>query len=365
MSEPRAEPARQALLLVNLGTPDAARPREVRSYLREFLSDPHVLDLHPLLRWLLLELFILPRRPARSARAYQSIWTERGSPLLVHGRDLTQAVSEELRGKMRVELAMRYGSPSLAGALSRLRQEGVEELTVFPLYPQLAYSTTVSTIELVEALVRREWPSLQLRFVPPFYDSELFLQAFAEVARPRLEQAHPEQVLFSFHGMPIRHLRRVGKGSLRCLSSEQCCQELSLENQHCYRAQSFHTARELAARLELAPDRYSVAFQSRFGSRWIGPLTEERIRQLAAEGVKSLAVLCPSFVADCLETLEEIGFRGRESFLAAGGRELFLVPSLNSHPAWVKAVAALARGLGAPVCRRSPQEGRLATEDQK
>ncbi|MBI3181274.1 MAG: ferrochelatase [Myxococcales bacterium] len=339
----------KGLLLVNLGTPDAPRAPEVRRYLREFLSDPLVIDLSPPARWALLQLVILPFRPSRSAEAYRKIWTEGGSPLLVHGRALAEAVAKELAAEYHVELGMRYGSPSVSSALAALRGRGVEELTVLPLYPQLSLSTTQSTVERVKGLLTSEWPGARAKWVPPFYASSGFLDAFAEVARPVLESGRPEQVLFSFHGLPVRQLRRMDPGGKHCLSSPSCCERISEANRGCYRAQAFETARRLAVRLELPPDRYGVSFQSRFGARWIEPFTDVRIRALARSGVGRLAVVCPAFVADCLETLEEIGIRGRESFLAEGGRELTLVPSLNAHPAWVRAVAELARNGGEPL----------------
>lgn len=333
----------QGLLLVNLGTPDAPSTGPVRRYLREFLSDPYVIDLHPVGRWLLLNLVILPFRPSKSAAAYRKIWTERGSPLLFHGFDLVSEVARALEGELSVHLAMRYGNPSIPSALEQLVEKGVKRLWVLPLYPQFATSSTQSTVDRVAAWVSRNAPDLEVRVVPPFYDAPEFLDAFAEVARPVLANARPDHVLFSFHGLPERQIRRLDASGAHCLASDRCCDAIGEVNRNCYRAQSYFTARALAERLALPSTQWEVGFQSRLSSRWIQPFTDELLVELAQRGVKRLAVLCPAFVADCLETLEEIGIRARESFREAGGEELTLVPSLNAHPAWVNAVVSITR----------------------
>ena len=335
---------RKGLLLINLGTPEAPTTTAVRRYLREFLSDPRVIDIHPIGRWLLLNLVILPRRPRVSAAAYQKIWTDRGSPLLVQSMELARLVARELDGEMEVELGMRYGQPSLTVALDRLRRKGVRELTAVPLYPQGAASSTGSSLARLYELLKDSWDPLPAKIAGPFFADPDFLDAFAQVARPVLDTARPEHVLFSFHGLPERQVRRSDPTASHCLSSASCCDQLSPSNRDCYRAQAFFTARNLAQRLGLPPDRFTVSFQSRLGrTPWIKPYTDLLLLELARRGIKRLAVICPSFVADCLETLEEIGIRGRESFLAAGGEELALVPCLNTHPAWRDTVVKLAR----------------------
>ena len=324
------------LLLVNLGTPDAPDEEAVRRYLAEFLSDPHVVDVNPLSRWLLLHLVILPRRPAQSAEAYRKIWTERGSPLLFHSQDLTAAVAARLGPAWRVELGMRYGRPALAEAASRLAGAGCERVVIFPLYPQEADSSTGSSLELVEPLL----PGAAI--VPAFYDHPAFLAAFAAIGRPVLEELHVDHVLFSFHGLPERQIRKADPSRAHCLASEACCEAIVPANAHCYRAQAYATARGLARELRLRDGSYGVSFQSRLGrSPWIRPHTDVVIPELARAGKRRVAVFCPSFVADCLETLEEIGLRAREAFLQAGGEDLRLIPSLNSHPAWVEAVCRI------------------------
>ncbi|MCA9649240.1 MAG: ferrochelatase [Myxococcales bacterium] len=337
------------LLLVNLGTPDAPRAPEVRRYLRQFLSDPRVVDINPVGRWLLLNLIILPLRPRRSAEAYQKIWGEDGSPLLVHG----QALRDELRRRIErvpIALAMRYGSPSIAAGLDELQRAGCDEVVVLPLFPQYASSSTGSAVEEVYREAGRRWNTPFVRVVPPFYDAPGFIDAFARVGRPVLERLAPQHVLMSFHGVPQRHVVKSDPSGRHCLASEGCCDAIVDANRSCYRAQCLATARALASRLALAADGYSVAFQSRLGrDPWIRPYTDERIVELAKAGVERLAVFCPAFVADCLETLEEIGMRAKEDFRAAGGKELVLVPSLNAHPAWVDAVVEMVEpALGRP-----------------
>ncbi len=339
----------QGLLLVNLGTPDAPETGAVRRYLREFLSDQRVLDIPAPARWALLELLILPTRPARSAEAYRKVWTEAGSPLLVHSRKLAARLQEALGQTWVVALGMRYGQPSLTSALEKLSAAALRNVTVLPLYPQYASSSTGSTLERVFALAGQAWNVPALRVVPPFFDHPAFLEAWAEVARPALAEARPDHVLFSFHGLPERHILKSDASGKHCLQSASCCDVEVPENRWCYRAQCFRTARALTGRLGLPPGQTTVSFQSRLGrTPWLKPYTDLLLGELAGKGVRRLAVLCPAFVADCLETLEEIGIRARADFLRAGGEALTLVPSLNAHPAFVRALVQLVREAQAP-----------------
>jgi ferrochelatase len=336
------------LLLINLGTPDAPTPTAVRRYLREFLGDPRVLDMSPVGRFLLLNLIILPTRPRKSAHAYQAIWdSARGSPLLYHGRDLATAVAARLGDGWRVELAMRYGSPDLAGALDRLIAAGVDRVVALPLFPHTASSSSGSALAALYRLAGARTTVPRLAAVPAFHADLGFLAAEVAVAAPVLAAHAPDHVLFSFHGLPERHVRAADPTGDRCLAAASCCDRLDAGNRDCYRAQCFATARDLAARLGLAAERTSVAFQSRLGKvPWVRPYTDDALVELAASGVKRLAVMCPAFVADCLETLEEIGLRAAATWKQLGGDELVLVPSLNASPAWADAVAALARAAG-------------------
>ena len=333
---------RQGALLVNLGTPNSPSVRDVRRYLAEFLDDPRVLDLPTWRRCLLLHGIILRTRPAQSAEAYRQVWTERGSPLLVHGEDLANAVQEELGGAFLVQLAMRYGQPSIDTALDRFHAEGIARIRVLLLFPQYSSSAWGSAAQAVqEAAIRRvNVPALD--FVPPFFADSGFLDALAANARRTLQEFEPEHTLLSFHGIPERQARASEVTPGHCLGSERCCQEPGRNLAGCYRAQCFATALGIRERLGLSETDGEVVFQSRLGrTPWIRPYFDERVRELARAGVRRLLVLSPSFVADCLETLEEIGMRAEEEFRACGGEALRLVPSLNSEPGWVQVVARL------------------------
>jgi ferrochelatase len=332
------------LLLCNLGTPDDPSPGSVRRYLREFLADPRVLDMNPVGRWALLNLVILPFRPRKSAAAYQKIWTERGSPLLTNTQDLAAAVGARLGDGWAVELGMRYQRPSIATALEKLHAAGADRIVVFPLYPQYSASSTGSSVQEIFRVASRPWVTPNLSFVEPFYDDPGFIEAFALRGAPIIEAERPDHVLFSFHGLPERHMRKADRSGRHCLASSSCCDRMVDANRDCYRAQCFATARALAARLALPEGLSSVTFQSRLGrTPWIQPYTDVALLRLASQGKKRLVVFCPAFVADCLETLEEIGIRGKHDFVAAGGEDLTLVPSLNDSPAWVDAVIGLVR----------------------
>ena len=334
------------LLLMNLGTPDAPTTGAVRAYLREFLSDPRVLDIHPVIRAGLLYGVILPFRPAKSAAAYAKVWMPEGSPLRVHSEALTKRVSDALGGRWRVALGMRYGQPAMGDALDSLVQAGVARIVVFPMYPQYATSSTGSMLEaLYQQAGRYEVPP-RLRVVTDFFDDPRFLEPSAAAVQSRVNALQPDHVLFSFHGLPERQIRRASPDTERCRMSGDCCDRIDAGNRHCYRAQSHHTARAIAGSVGLSSDAWSISFQSRLGrAPWIKPWTDEMIPALATGGVKRLLVSCPSFTSDCLETLEEIGIRARESFLAAGGEALDLVPCLNDDASWAEGVAAMAAEL--------------------
>lgn len=340
------------LLYVNLGTPEAPTAAAVRRYLRQFLRDRRVLDVNPVVRALLANAIIPLSRAPKSARAYEQVWLAEGSPLLVHSRALVTKVAERLGAGWVVELGMRYGEPSIEAALGRLRERGADRVVVLPAYPQYASSSTGTAAEEVLRVVARDEVPPALRFVEPFHGDAGFLDAFASRGRDVLDEALADHVLFSFHGLPERHLRKadacINGSNAHCFagptSSGDCCAHLAAANRHCYRAQCYATARAIAERLGLDDDGWSVSFQSRLGrTPWIKPWTDQVLPALAARGVKRIAVYCPSFVADCLETLEEVAIRGRRDFLAAGGEELVLVPSLNAEPAWAEVVVRLAR----------------------
>jgi len=340
------EPAgRTGVLLINLGTPDSASPRDVGRYLAQFLADPRVLDIPAIARYALLYGVILPVRSFRSAEAYAKIWSDRGSPLLFHGKALRDGLRAELGEGYRVELGMRYQNPSIDSAVERLLEADVARLLLVPLFPQYAASSTGSALEATYRSIGRRWNVLPTQTLPPFYADPRFVSALAEVARPELESFRPDHVLLSYHGLPERQLRRSDQSGRHCFESPHCCDKMVPENRHCYRAQCYATSTELARELRLERDRYSISFQSRLGrTPWIRPFTDERLPELAAAGVRRLAVLCPSFVADCLETLEEIGIRASEQWRELGGEALLCVPCVNHAPAWVRGCAALIRG---------------------
>jgi len=316
----------------------------VRRYLREFLSDPRVIDIGAVGRALLLNLIILPFRSSKSAKLYQNIWTDEGSPLLTHSRNLQESVRKTLGDDWLVELAMRYGKPNIPDALDRLQAAGCSEIVVLPLYPQAASSSSGSSVEKVYSEAKSRWNVPYFHVVPAFYDEPEFIQSFADQGRPLLESKKPDHVVFSFHGLPERHMHKSDPTGNTCLASEGCCDTINAKNSGCYRAQSYSTARDIAAALQLEDGKWSVSFQSRLGrTPWIKPYFDEQLTELAGKGVKKLLVFSPAFVADCLETLEEISIRALEQWTESGGTELTLVPSLNANERWVQLVADLAR----------------------
>ena len=335
-----------ALLLVNLGSPKSTSVADVRSYLNQFLMDPYVIDLPWPVRRLLVSL-ILIKRPEQSAHAYASIWWDEGSPLVVLSRRLQQQMTTQWTHGP-VELAMRYGEPSIENVLTRLAAQGIRKVTLAPLYPQFADSTVTTVIEEAKRVVHDKKLNLQFSTLQPFYDQPEYLDALAASARRYVEQDY-DHLLLSFHGLPERHLTKLDPTGQHCFKDADCCKNASAEVlKTCYRAQCFSVARDFAERLGLPEGKWSVAFQSRLGrAKWIEPYTEARLEALAQQGVKKLLVMCPAFVADCIETLEEIGDRGLEQFRAAGGEELVLVPCLNDDPQWAGALNTL--------CERAPQ----------
>jgi len=331
------------VLLINLGTPDAPTPDAVGRYLREFLMDPFVIDLPLPLRWFFVNVLIVPRRKYQSAEAYQKVQLPEGSPLLVYTRALANKVAEHLKESGEnyvVEYGMRYGNPSIKSAVEKLKSSSVSRIIVLPLYPQYAESSfetaVVETRRSAKELAREH----RLTFLLPFYHEPEFIKAWAQRILASINAETTDHLVLSFHGVPVRHLTRLHGKENYCMVDENCCSEIKKANENCYRAQCFATARAIANQLELNPDDYTVAFQSRLGrAEWTGPNTVDLLQELASRGVKRVAVACPSFVADCLETLEEMGIRGRETFIRAGGEDLELIPSLNADPPWVEAVA--------------------------
>lgn len=331
-----------AVLLVNLGSPDSPSEGDVRRYLREFLGDERVIDLPAPLRWLLLEGIILRTRPRKSAHAYASIWTEDGSPLM-HTSELVQKkLGRELGDDVPVYLAMRYGQPSIAEVIGQIAADGIDELLLIPQYPHYAMSSWETVVVRVTEEVARQAPGLRLTCVEPFYADADYVEALHAVTAPYLAQPH-DHLLFSYHGVPVRHLRKYGCTRGRDAAACDCCPPGTPSREICYRAQVYATTEALVARARLTADRVSVSFQSRLaGEPWCEPFTDAELVRLAQSGKKRLLVLCPAFVADCLETLEEIAEEGRDTFLAAGGESFELIPCLNAHPAYIAFLAGRA-----------------------
>ncbi len=329
------------ILLINTGTTDAPRAPETRTYLREFLSDPRILDINPIVRWLLLNLIILPRRPKQSAHAYSAVWTEKGSPLMVVTRDLLAGLEARMP-ECEFAIGMRYGNPSIKSGLDELVKKNVDRIIAAPLYPQYSSAANGSALELVYKLAGQYWNVPPISALPPFHADSGFLDAWAAVCKPVIDQFQPDLLLMSYHGLPERQIKKSDTSGEYCLKQADCCEGVVDANRNCYRAHCFQTSRALAERLGLTPEGYSVSFQSRLGrDPWIKPATDIVIPTLPKKGVKRLAVVCPAFTADCLETVEEIAIRARSDFLMAGGEAFQHIPCLNTHPAWIEALAAL------------------------
>ncbi len=324
------------ILLVNLGTPASPTTADVRRYLNEFLMDPYVLGAPWPIRRLIVSAFILPFRPKASAEAYASIWTDEGSPLMVYSEALSQAMQQ--RTSTPIVLGMRYGEPSLATALDTLKNADVERLLVVPLYPQYADSTVTTIVETVHNIAP---PGMDIEFLPPFYNERSYQKALADHVQRHLP-ADIDHLLMSYHSLPEYHLTKADPTGKHCLASADCCERESPAHATCYRHQVFVTSHALAADLGLSAEQYSVSFQSRLGRiPWLQPYTDTVLASLPERGVRKLAVVCPAFVADNLETLEEIGIQGRETFLEAGGEAFHLIPCLNDDAVWVDALSQL------------------------
>ncbi len=331
------------LLLINLGTPDAPSVAAVRRYLDEFLMDPYVVDIPYPLRYVLVKGIILRTRPQASAKLYQSIWTDKGSPLWVLSLELEAAVKKRLADDSEVALGMRYGHPSIASALQRLMEHNLKQLIVLPLFPQYSQAATESAIQSFKKALAQYKAPPPVKIITDFYDHPAFIESYADTIRTCLDLNQHEHLLMSFHGLPVKHLEKTGceHVSKHCLDKIGC-PNISTQNQNCYRAQCFATARLLAQTLQLSTDQYSVSFQSRLGKTpWIKPYTDLHLASLYAKGIRRLVVASPSFVTDCLETLEEISIRAKEQWAKLGGESLTVVPCLNASAVWVNALSKI------------------------
>lgn len=327
------------VLLVNLGSPDSTSVKDVRKYLDEFLMDKYVIDVPWLLRALIVKGFILPFRPKRSAEAYKAVWTDEGSPLIVISEKLKEKLSTKIEAPM--EMAMRYGNPSIKNGIEKLLEKmpDMEELLLIPLYPHYAMATFQTVVEKTEEELKKLAPNIELNSIDPFYNEQQYLDSLAESIRPYLD-SNPDYVLFSYHGVPERHVQKTDPSGQHCLKVENCCKVDHPAHKFCYRHQTYYSTDAVAERLELKKEQYGQSFQSRLGKDpWLQPYTDATIKELAQKGIKRLAVVCPAFVADCLETIEEIGMEGKEIFLENGGEHFELIPCLNDKDTWVNTLS--------------------------
>ncbi|MBP7140390.1 MAG: ferrochelatase [Opitutaceae bacterium] len=327
----------RAVLLVNLGSPDSTSVSDVRRYLAEFLGDERVID-RPSQPWraLILHGIILRSRPKKSAHAYEQIWQPGGSPLIITSNKVRDDLASALEPDVPVYLAMRYGQPSIASVVGKMARDGITELLLFPQYPHYAMSSWETVVVRVYHELASQAPRIRVQCVQPFFADADYIEALHEVSAPYFAKPH-DHVLFSFHGIPERHLGKADSSKAHCLAKSDCCSTCSPAHATCYRAQCLATTRALAARSGLHADRHSVSYQSRLvGEPWLTPYTDFELKRLATDGKKRLLVITPAFVTDCLETLEEIAQQGRADFLAAGGTHFEHIPCLNDQPSYIR-----------------------------
>jgi ferrochelatase len=334
---------RTGILVVNLGTPNSYSKKDVAIYLREFLMDGRVIDIPFWKRWLLVNLIIVPFRAPKVAHEYKKLWLENGSPLMVYGKELVAGLKQYFKDDVTVELAMRYQNPSIGQGLKNLRQAKVDQIIIFPLFPQYASATTGSVVEKVMAVVSKWNVIPSLKFINSYHTDEQYISNFAAKVKNDLETFKPDHILFSYHGVPERHLDNLNEeGVAWCSHTQDKSVTCYAKNRWCYRSACFETSHLIAAKLGLADDKFTVAFQSRLGKDpWIKPYTDATLKELTGQGVKKLLVVSPSFVADCLETTLEIGEQYRDLFLSSGGEEFHFTKSLNADSDWIKTVYSL------------------------
>lgn len=324
---------KKGILLVNLGSPDSPEPSDVKKYLGEFLMDERVIDLPLWARTLLVKGIILRTRPKASAAAYTKIWWKEGSPLIVISERLQEKVQKQV--EVPVGLAMRYGSLSIEKGLKDLVDKGVQEVLLIPLYPQFAMATTETITVLAEAIQKAQFPNLKIESLPAFYNNPDYIAVLSNSIKKHLEGKTFEHLLFSYHGVPERHIRKSDITKSHCKIDGSCCVTPSKAHEFCYRHQCFEVTRLVSERLGLKAGTYSTSFQSRLGfDPWLQPYTDRTIERLGKQGIKNMAIVTPAFVSDCLETLEEIAMEGQEIFHEMGGQDFTTVPCLNDDEEW-------------------------------
>lgn len=322
------------VLLVNLGTPDSPEVKDVRRYLFEFLNDQRVIDIPSALRFILVNFIIVPFRAPKSAEVYKMLWTDKGSPILLYGESVREKLQKELGEEFDVELAMRYQNPSLDNVLARMRVKNYKKIIVIPLFPQYASATSGSVIEKVMKIVSKWWVIPEIKFIGQFFDNEGYLNTIVEQAKKYKFEEY-DHILFSYHGLPERQVDKVYFDSKPC-SDHKCDEELNDENIYCYKATCYATTRMLVKKLNIPSEKYTVCFQSRLDKKWLEPFSDKVVIEQAKKGAKKLLVFSPAFVADCLETIVEIGIEYQKLFEEHGGEKVQLVESLNDHPLWIK-----------------------------
>ncbi len=323
----------KGILLVNLGSPKSASEEDVRVYLREFLMDKRVMDAPWLIRKMIVEGKILPKRPKDSAHAYQSIWWDEGSPLVVISQRVTKKIQEKVKNP--VALAMRYQEPSIKTGLQELKNKGVSEVFVIPLYPQYAMSTTETVVEKVKEVQKKYFSGLSLSFLPPFYNDEEYIRVLSENIKKQLPENF-DLLLFSYHGVPERHIFKTDPTKQCRLDGSCCSEEGKASHPYCYRHQCYYVTEEVRKRLGLDKSKVKQTFQSRLGKEpWLQPYTDKTLESLPSEGIKKIAAVAPAFVSDCLETLEELAIADKELFLDNGGEEFYYIECLNEDENWI------------------------------
>lgn len=331
---------------MNLGSPDSTSTGDLHTYLMEFLMDKRVIDYPWLFRKVLVGGIIVPFRAAKSAEAYKTIWTSEGSPLIVLTRQLKEALQATIDEP--VEIAMRYGNPTVGEGFERLlaRVPDLEEVIAIPLYPHYAMASYETAVEYAQEVHRKKRYPFKLEFIRPFFNDPNYLRALSEHMRPYLQEEY-DHILFSYHGIPARHLLKTDPTRHHCLHSNHCCDTVSPAHATCYRHQCFATTRAMVRLLGIPEGKYSNSFQSRLGKGWLEPFTDIRLEEMPKEGIKRLLILCPAFISDCLETLEEIAIRGKETFIGAGGVSYTMIPCLNVNPLLVETLAGWVRSFAA------------------
>jgi ferrochelatase len=332
----------KGFLLINLGSPDSTSIPDVKKYLDEFLMDKRVIGKSYWFRWFLVKIIILNTRPRKSAKAYKKIWWKEGSPLIVLSKRLFEKIKKLV--KIPIALAMRYGSISIVKGLKELNDYGVKEVVVLPLYPHYAMSSYETVVEKVKKEVELNFPSLKLKIIKPFYKNKNYIKLLSNKIKETISKIEYDHILFSYHGIPVSHLKISDPTNKHCYKIKNCCSVSSQAHETCYKHQVLETTELVVKELKIDKDKYSNAFQSRLPNEaWLKPYTDNELERLAKKGIKNLVIVTPAFVTDCLETLEEIAMEGKEEFLDAGGENYHYVPCLNDDDDWAKLIASWAR----------------------